>query len=396
MSLQGKTIVLGITGGVAAYKAAELTRLLVQQGVSVQVVMTEAATQFVGPVTFQALSGNPVYTNQWDARPANNMAHINLTREADAVLIAPASADVMAKLAHGLADDLLTTLCLARTCPLLIAPAMNKQMWEHPATQRNAAQLCADGVSIIGPACGEQACGEVGAGRMLEPTEIMAEFTAFFTPKLLAGKRVVITAGPTFEPIDPVRGITNLSSGKMGYALAQAAQQAGAEVVLVSGPTALAAPYGVQRVDIQTAQQMLAAVQTNIADTDVFIAVAAVADWRVAELSVQKIKKQPGSSPSLAFVENPDILATIAALPNAPYCVGFAAESENLAEYAQAKRAKKNIPLIVGNVAQTALGADDNELLLCDAAGTHRLPRASKQVLAQQLIEAISKRIENA
>jgi phosphopantothenoylcysteine decarboxylase/phosphopantothenate--cysteine ligase len=399
MSLQGKTIVLGVTGGVAAYKAAELTRLLVQQGVAVHVVMTEAATQFVTPVTFQALSGNPVFSNQWDARPAvghnNNMAHINLTREADAVLIAPASADVMAKLAHGLADDLLTTLCLARTCPLLVAPAMNKQMWEHPATQRNAAQLRADGVAVLGPASGEQACGEIGAGRMLEPAEIMAELTAFFTPKYLAGKRVVITAGPTFEPIDPVRGITNLSSGKMGYALAQAAQQAGADVVLVSGPTALAAPYGVELVDVQTAQQMLAAVQAHIANTDVFIAVAAVADWRVAEPSAQKIKKQAGSLPNLAFVENPDILATIAALPNAPYCVGFAAESENLAEYAQAKRAKKNIPLIVGNVAQTALGADDNELLLCDAAGTQRLPRASKQALAQQLIEAISKRIAN-
>lgn len=393
MTLQGKTIVLGITGGVAAYKAAELTRLLVQQGVAVHVVMTEAATQFVTPVTFQALSGNPVFTNQWDARPANNMAHINLTREADAVLIAPASADVMAKLAHGLADDLLTTLCLARACPLLVAPAMNKQMWEHPATQRNAAQLRADGVAVLGPASGEQACGEVGAGRMLEPAEIMAELTAFFTPKYLVGKRVVITAGPTFEPIDPVRGITNLSSGKMGYALAQAAQQAGADVVLVSGPTALAAPYGVEWVDVQTAQHMLAAVQTHIADTDVFIAVAAVADWRVAEPSTHKIKKQAGSLPNLAFVENPDILATIAALPNAPYCVGFAAESENLAEYAQAKRTKKNIPLIVGNVAQTALGADDNELLLCDAAGTQRLPRASKQVLAQQLIEAISKRL---
>jgi phosphopantothenoylcysteine decarboxylase / phosphopantothenate---cysteine ligase len=395
MSLTGKHIVLGLTGGVACYKAAELARALIKAGASVQVVMTEAARHFITPVTMQALTGKPVFTDQWDSRISNNMAHIDLTRHADAILIAPCSADFMRKLVHGAADDLLSTLCLARpsTVPLLVAPAMNVEMWQNPATQRNVDQLKQDGVSLCGPAAGEQACGETGLGRMLEPEQLLEMLLAFFQPKLFQAKKVLITAGPTFEPIDPVRGITNLSSGKMGYALARAAHAAGAEVTLVSGPTALPAPFGIKIVSVITACDMYDAVMAHVAHQDIFIAVAAVADWRVSEVSQQKIKKQNGASPELQFEQNPDILAAVAALPKPPYCVGFAAESENLLEYGRTKREKKGIPLLVGNIGPQTFGKDENELVLFDAQGDHLLGRADKDTLAQQLIAEIASRL---
>ncbi|MFZ6753758.1 bifunctional phosphopantothenoylcysteine decarboxylase/phosphopantothenate--cysteine ligase CoaBC [Undibacterium sp. Dicai25W] len=398
MRLAGKTIVLGLTGGVACYKVAELTRALGKAGASVQVVMTNAATQFITPVTMQALSGNTVYTDQWDARIHNNMPHIDLTRDADAIVIAPCSTDFMFKLAHGACDDLLSTLCVARPAhvPLLIAPAMNVEMWQNPATQRNVAQIKADGIQVMGPGSGDQACGETGMGRMLEPEQLLTEIIASFQPKSLAGKHLLITAGPTFEPIDPVRGITNLSSGKMGYAIAQAAWEAGAKVTLISGPTALAQPYGVQRVNVQTAQQMHDAVMSALKAQvqDVFIAVAAVADWRVANASDQKIKKTSDSdTPHLEFAQNPDILALVAALPDAPYCVGFAAESENLLQYGAAKRIKKNIPLLVGNIGHHTFGKDDNELMLFDAHGHAELGRADKQTLATKLMSELAIRL---
>jgi phosphopantothenoylcysteine decarboxylase/phosphopantothenate--cysteine ligase len=396
MDLARKKIILGLTGGVACYKAAELTRLLVKAGATVQVVMTQSATQFITPVTMQALSGRTVYTDQWDARIANNMPHIDLTRDADAIVIAPCSADFMSKLAHGGCDDLLSTLCVARPAllPLMIAPAMNVEMWSNPATQRNAAQLKADGITLLGPDAGDQACGETGMGRMLEPAQLFEEIVASFQVKVLKGRRVLVTAGPTFEPIDPVRGITNLSSGKMGYAVARAAREAGAEVTLVSGPTALAAPFGVQRINVHTAQQMHDVVMTHVDTQDVFIAVAAVADWRVANVSAQKLKKgDDGAPPQLEFEQNPDILAAVAALPNAPYCVGFAAESENLLQYGEAKRRKKNIPLLVGNIGHNTFGKDDNELVLFDAQGHTQLPPADKQSLGRKLIAEIARRL---
>ncbi|WP_428851620.1 bifunctional phosphopantothenoylcysteine decarboxylase/phosphopantothenate--cysteine ligase CoaBC [Imbroritus primus] len=394
MDLQGKHLVLGLTGGIACYKSAELVRLLTKAGATVQVVMTDAATQFITPVTMQALSGRPVYMSQWDARMPNNMAHIDLSREADAILVAPASTDFLAKLAHGLCDDLLSTLCIARDCPLLVAPAMNRQMWQAPATQRNAAQLRADGVTLLGPDSGAQACGETGDGRMLEPADLLEDVIAFFQPKVLRGKRIVITAGPTFEPIDPVRGITNRSSGKMGFAIARAAREAGADVHLVAGPVALPTPRGVLRTDVGTAQQMLDAVQSSVPGSDVFIAVAAVADWRVDGVADQKLKKTGDSDvPRLSFVQNPDILATVARLPNRPYCVGFAAESEQLESFGEAKRQRKNIPLLAGNLGPSTFGQDDNEIILFDAQGMTRLPRADKLALARQLVAAIAARL---
>lgn len=394
MDLQGKHIVLGLTGGIACYKSAELVRLLTKAGATVQVAMTEAATHFITPVTMQALSGRPVFLSQWDARIDNNMAHIDLSREADAILIAPASTDFLAKLANGLCDDLLTTLCIARECPLLVAPAMNRQMWAAAPTQRNAAQLRADGVAILGPGTGDQACGEIGDGRMLEPEEIVEDLVAFFQPKPLAGKRVLITAGPTFEAIDPVRGITNLSSGKMGFSIARAAREAGADVLLVAGPTALTTPRGVVRTDVRSAQQMHDAVLAQLRDVDVFVAVAAVADWRPAEVSQQKIKKANDSdTPVLQFVQNPDILAAVAKRENAPYCVGFAAESENLEQYGEQKRQRKGVPLLVGNIGHHTFGMDDNEIVLFDAQGMTRLPRADKLSLARHLVAAIGQRL---
>lgn len=389
MDLSGKNILLGVTGGVAAYKAAELVRLLGKQGASVQVAMSEAATHFVTPVTFQALSGKPVFVDQWDSRIANNMAHIELSRSADAILVAPASTDFMAKVSHGLADDLLSTLVLARDCPLLLAPAMNRQMWCNPATQRNVAQLLADGVSLLGPASGEQACGEVGEGRMLEPEEIVDDLIAFFQPKLLRGKKVVMTAGPTFEALDPVRGITNLSTGKMGYAIARAAREVGAEVVLVSGPVALPCPRGVRRIEVVSALQMQAAVQAEVSVADVFIGVAAVADYRPKTVATHKHKKSDGE---LLFdlEQNPDILAEVAAQPNAPFCVGFAAESQKLQEHADTKRRAKKIPLLVGNLVQDGFGGDDNRVVLFDDQGTHPLPPADKLTIARQLVAHIA------
>ena len=403
-TLAGKHIVLGLSGGIACYKAAELCRSLVKAGVTVQVVMTEAAEHFMTAVTMQALSGRPVFTSQWDAREANNMAHINLSREADAIVVAPASADFMAKLLHGRADDLLSLMCLARPMdkvPLIVAPAMNREMWANPATQRNVAQLRADGVHVLDVGQGEQACGETGDGRMLEAEEILEDLEAFFTPKALAGKQVLVTAGPTYEAIDPVRGITNLSSGKMGFAIARAARMAGAEVTLVAGPVSLPTPRGVRRVDVRSARDMLQAVEQHVGAAEVFIATAAVADWRPATSADQKIKKDgSGQTPQLGFVENPDILATVAQSPSARsgklFCVGFAAESHDLLAHATAKRARKGVPLLVGNIGPATFGQDDNALLLVDVQGARELPYASKQVLAIQLIEDIARRLGSA
>ena len=400
-SLLNKKIVLGISGGIAAYKSAELARLLMQEGASVQVVMTDAAAQFITPVTMQALTGNLVYTNQWDARISNNMAHIELSRTADAILIAPASADLMAKLSLGLADDLLSTLCLARDCPLLLAPAMNLQMWQHPATARSAERLRSDQVELLGPASGAQACGEVGMGRMLEPAEITEQLIAFFQKKVLSGKRVLITAGPTFEAIDPVRGITNRSSGKMGFAIARAALEAGAEVHLIAGPcelnTPLLATGKIQRTDVVSAKEMYEAVMAS-SNCDLFFGVAAVADWAIANPSKEKIKRQDSgkSMPNIAFTPNPDILLTLAQSANKgkgkshPYCVGFAAESTKLEEHADEKRKRKGVPLIVGNIGPDTFGSDLNQLLLIHAGGTKKLAKAPKLQLARQLIQFVA------
>jgi phosphopantothenoylcysteine decarboxylase/phosphopantothenate--cysteine ligase len=385
-----KKILLGVTGGIAAYKAAELVRRLSERGVDVHVVMTQAACGFITSATMQALSGNPVFTDMWDARIGDSMAHIQLSRDKDLIVIAPATADFLAKLALGLADDLLSTLCLARDCPLVVAPAMNRQMWEHAATQRNLAQLQADRVEILGPAAGDQACGEVGVGRMLEPTEIAQAVTALLLPKTLAGVRMLVTAGPTFEAIDAVRGLTNQSSGKMGYAVARAAVEAGAQVTLVSGPTSLTAPAHVERVDVVSAEDMLAAVKQRVSKADVFVSVAAVADYRPAKVSEQKIKKS-NRSLSLELIPNEDILAYVAALSKPPFCVGFAAESEKLAEYAEEKRKRKKVPLLAANLAQHAIGADDNEITLFDDDGAHPIPRAPKETVARELVAHIAK-----
>ena len=400
MDLVGKHIVLGLTGGIACYKAAEFCRALIKEGATVQVVMTEAATQFITAVTMQALSNRSVYASQWDAREANNMAHINLSREADAIVIAPCSADFVAKLLHGRADDLLSLMCLARpleSVPLLVAPAMNREMWAHPATQRNMAQLRADGATVFDVGSGEQACGETGDGRMLEPAELLHDVVAFFQPKVLAGKQVLISAGPTFEAMDPVRGITNLSSGKMGFALARAAHEAGADVTLVAGPVGLPTPRGVHRVDVLSAQDMFDACQAQVSQADIFIACAAVADWRVDEPTEQKIKKDAsGAMPPFQFIETPDILASIAqsdrAQSGALFCVGFAAESNDLLALATAKRLRKNVPLLVGNLGPATFGKDDNALLLVDAQGAKEIPRNSKLALSRMLIAEIANR----
>lgn len=385
-----KHTILGITGGVAAYKSAELARLLVGDGVEVQVVMSAAATRFVGPATFQAITGRPVYTDLWDVRAPKGMAHIDLAREADLILVAPAAADFLAKLAQGRADDLLSTLCLARDCPLLTAPAMNRQMWENPATRRNVEQLSDDGVVLLGPACGAQACGETGYGRMLEPAAIIAAVMAFLQPKILRGLKLLVTAGPTYEAIDAVRGLTNRSSGQMGYAVARAASEAGATVTLVSGPTALPPPDGVKLIPVTSAQQMLEAVETHVAETDIFIAVAAVADYYVLNPSENKIKKDAHIL-TLELAPNPDILANISSREEAPFCVGFAAESENLEEYAELKRQRKHLPLIVANDANASIGGNETELLLLDDDGRHRLAKADKLTQARRLIAHIAK-----
>lgn len=383
-----KHLLLGITGGVAAYKAAELARLLTQDGIDVQTVMTQSACHFVGPVTFQSLTGNPVHTDLWETNAANNMAHINLSRNVDAILVAPASADFIARLANGMADDLLATLCLARDCLLMIAPAMNRQMWENPATQRNLSLLRHDGIKILGPASGEQACGEIGMGRMLEACELIEAVRAALQTGWLRGKNVLVTAGPTFEAIDAVRGITNSSSGKMGYAIALAAMEAGAKVTLVSGPTCLMPPAVDKVIHVVSANDMLIAVQAEISQTDIFISVAAVADYRVEKINPQKIKKTDARL-SLELIPNPDILMTVSNLPRPPFCVGFAAETEDLEKNAEIKRRKKKLPLLVANLAQDAIGSDESELMLLDDAGKHILPKASKIAQARHLIKHI-------
>jgi phosphopantothenoylcysteine decarboxylase/phosphopantothenate--cysteine ligase len=398
MDLASKRLVVGITGGIAAYKVCELVRRLQDEGARVQVVMTPAAQQFVTVTTMQALTGQPVYTDQWGAgaQVANAMPHIDLTRGVDAVIVAPATAHFIAKTAHGLADDLLSTLVLARnraTTALLVAPAMNVEMWENPATQRNIAQLASDGVVLLGPAAGDQACGETGMGRMAEPADLLADIVAFFQPKRLAGRRVLLTAGPTFEPIDPVRGITNLSSGKTGFALARAAAEAGADVILIAGPTELPTPRNVRRIDVQTAREMHDAVHAQL-PADVFVSVAAVADWHVTNASASKLKKTAGATPpALQFAANPDILASVAALPRPPFCVGFAAESDDVVENARAKLIAKKVPLVVANRAQDALGADASELHLVDSRGVTTLPHADKRDQARRLIAAIAERL---
>ena len=384
-----RRVLLGLTGGVAAYKAADLARRFVKGGADVRVVMTRAACGFITPATMQALTGQPVFTDMWDTRVADGMAHIELSRDRDLILIAPASADFLAKLALGLADDLLSTLCLARRCPLAVAPAMNVETWNQAATQRNIAQLRADGISIYGPGAGEQACGEVGLGRMLEPAEIHDAVAAMLTPGTLSGKRVLITAGPTYEPIDTVRGITNQSSGRMGYAVAQAAVDAGASVTLVTGRTSLPTPAGVVRVDVVTAREMHTAVMARTNECDIFIAVAAVADYHVVDARNHKIKRGDGGM-TVELAPNPDILADVASLERPPFCVGFAAETENMRAYAQEKRRKKRVPLIAANLAQEAFGREDNALTLFYDAGEHEIARAPKIVVARRLVEHIA------
>ena len=396
MTLKGKKILLGVTGGVAAYKAAELLRLLQKEGAEVRVAMTQAATRFVTPVTMQALSGQPVWTDLWDPRVPDNMGHIELSRDRELIVVAPASADFMAKLAHGLADDLLSTLCLARRCPLMVAPAMNVEMWENPATRRNLERLREDDVHFLGPCAGDQACGETGLGRMSEPADIVDQVRTFFQPKPLAGKRVLVTAGPTEEPIDPVRVLTNASSGKMGYAVARAAREAGAQVTLVSGPVSLATPAGVDRIDVRTAQEMFEAVKQAVKACDVFISVAAVADYRVKNRSEQKIKKANGKSLSLELEENPDILGWVAGLPKPPFCVGFAAESQDLARNAADKRARKKLPLIAANLAGEAIGSEQNTIVLFDERGEHSLGRGPKIELARKLLEHVAGMLHGA
>lgn len=381
-----RRLLLGVTGGIAAYKVAELSRLLMRNNVEVQVAMTEAATRFVTPATFQALTGKPVITDLWDSSFANNMAHIELSRGVDAIVVAPASANFIAKIAHGVADDVLSTACLARNCPLLVAPAMNVEMWDNPATQRNVATLRTDGITVLGPAPGDQACGEVGMGRMLEPEEILQAVVAFFAPKRLAGRKVVVTAGPTFEAIDTVRGITNLSSGKMGYAIAEAAAALGGDVTLISGPTALAPPAAAHFVYVTTAAEMLNAVKAHVGGADFFFSVAAVADYTPVAPSGRKIKKS--SEPmEIKLKPTEDILAFVASIPTGPFCVGFAAESENLADYAQAKRARKKIPMIVANLVQHTIGKEENEVTIYDDAGAHPLARAPKSRIAYGIVE---------
>ncbi len=385
-------IVLGVTGGIAAYKSCELTRLFVKAGITVDVVMTEAATHFVTATTFQALSGRPVVTDLWHAGTSNAMGHIDVSRGADAIVVAPASADFLAKLAHGRADDLLSTLCLARECPLLVAPAMNRQMWANAATQRNVAQLRADGVAILGPDTGELACKENGEGRMLEPADLFAAVVAASQPKVLAGKRVLLTAGPTFEAIDPVRGITNSSSGKMGFALAQAAAEAGAEVLLVAGRTDLPTPWGVTRVNVVSAAQMAEAVLGRVREYDVFIAVAAVADYTPATVHEQKVKKS-NDALTIALKPTVDILATVAALANPPFCVGFAAESQDVERLGEEKRKRKKLPMLVANRAQDAFGSEENEVTILDDHGARRLPRLSKLAIARLIVEELGRRV---
>ena len=395
MSLAQRRILLGVSGGIAAYKSCELVRRLRELGAEVRVVMTESATHFVGATTFQALSGQPVRMSLWDESAEAAMGHIELARWAERVLIAPASADVIARLAHGQADDLLTTLCLASAAPLYVAPAMNQQMWAHPAVQANLATLRQRGVGVLGPDAGEQACGDVGAGRMLEPLALRDALAASFLGGALREVKVVVSAGPTYEDIDPVRFIGNRSSGRMGFAVAAAAAQAGAEVTLVAGPVSLTTPAGVaRRIDVRSAAQMQAAVLKAAAAADIYIGAAAVGDYRPAQPGEHKLKKRAGAGLTLALVENPDILASLAALDVHPFLVGFAAETHDVANYAQDKLQRKGLDMIAANRVGDGLGFEvaDNALDLYWRDGGVRLPRASKPELAQQLMAAVAER----
>ncbi len=395
--LFNRHFIIGLSGGIAAYKGAELVRLLKKQGAKVRVIMTRGAQEFITPLTLQALSGEPVHTELLDTSAEAGMGHIELARWADAVLIAPATADVIARLANGRADDLLTTVALATPAPLLVAPAMNQQMWHNPATSQNIEQLKALGISVLGPAEGEQACGDVGSGRLLEPETLLAELQKRFSSGVLSGRRVVITAGPTREAIDPVRYLSNHSSGKMGFAIAQAAQAAGADTILITGPVNLDTPEGVERIDVHSALDMLAATEAALmTTTDLLIASAAVADYRPASIAEQKIKKSTDNL-QLSLIRNPDIVATVAASSNRPrYVVGFAAETQNLSQYAESKRRNKGLDMICANdVSRSDIGfnSDQNALSLYEASGITELPCASKLVIAEQLIAIIANRL---
>jgi phosphopantothenoylcysteine decarboxylase / phosphopantothenate---cysteine ligase len=399
MSLAQRRILLGVSGGIAAYKSCELVRRLRDQGAQVRVVMTEGASHFVGAATFQALSGQPVRISLWDESAEAAMGHIELARWAERVLIAPASADLIAKLAQGHADDLLTTLCLASPAPLFVAPAMNQQMWAHPAVQANMAILRQRGVVVLGPASGEQACGDVGSGRLLEPLDLRDALAASFGTGELQGVKLVVSAGPTYEDIDPVRFIGNRSSGRMGFAVAEAAVHAGAVVTLVAGPVNLGTPPGVvRRIDVRSAVDMRAAVLELAAETDIYVGAAAVGDYRPTQVAARKLKKHDADGLTLQLVENPDILAGLAALPGPPFLVGFAAETHDLASYAQQKLERKGLDLVAANRVGDGLGFEtqDNALSLYWSGGSKDLPRASKRVLAQQLIDVVAARYKAA
>lgn len=383
-----KSIVLGITAGIAAYKAAELARLLIKSNIDVQVVMTESAAQFITPITMQALTGKPVYIGMWDSQIDNGMPHIELSRHADAIVIAPATAEFVAKLLHGRADDLLSTLCLARDCPLLVAPAMNKQMWENPATQRNFNQLVKDNITVLGPGHGDQACGETGDGRMLEPEQLSAYIQSHFTPKLFKGINIMVTAGGTIEMIDPVRGITNLSSGKMGFAIARIASDMGANVTLIYGNTHLTPPPNTISKQASNALAMHEAVMKEIATQDIFISVAAVADYAPVEIAANKIKKAEKNL-TLQLKRNKDILKEVANREDPPFCVGFAAETQDLLDLAEKKRQAKKLPLLAANLVNESMGLDHATLTLLDDSGSHPLQSASKDILAEQLLNHI-------
>lgn len=392
-SLSNRRVLLGITGGIAAYKSAELTRLLVKTGADVRVVMTQAATEFITPLTLQALSGNRVHTTLLDAESEAGMSHIELARWPDLIVIAPTSANFIAKLAEGRADDILSTLVLATKTPIAIAPAMNQAMWSNEATQSNLQILAQRGMHIFGPAAGEQACGDVGPGRMLEPTEIASLCDGLFDPGLLAGLRIVITAGPTQEAIDPVRYISNRSSGKMAYALATEASAAGALVTLISGPVDLATPDRVRRIDVVSAEQMLDASLTAVEQCDIFIGVAAVADYRPAQIASQKIKK--GSDIlTLELIKNPDIISTIAALEQRPFTVGFAAETIDVEQHGAEKLVRKHLDLIFANDANMTLGSDNTAATALWSEGSLRLGPASKRRVALQMLELVRKRYD--
>lgn len=399
MSLAQRRILLGVSGGIAAYKSCELVRRLRELDAEVRVVMTEGATHFVSPTTFQALSGQDVRVSLWDTQAEAAMGHIELARWAERILVAPASADLLARLAHGMADDLLTTLCLASAAPLYLAPAMNRQMWAHPAVQANIATLHRHGAQLLGPATGEQACGDVGSGRMLEPLELRDALLASFGSRELAGLQVLVSAGPTYEDIDPVRFIGNRSSGRMGFAVAAAAVQAGATVTLIAGPVSLDTPAGVaRRIDVRSAAQMHAAVLEAATAADIYIGAAAVGDYRPLDVFAQKLKKQHGADWSLQLGENPDILASLSAQTTHPFLVGFAAETHDVASYAQDKLRRKGLDMIAANQVGEGLGFEtsDNALTLYWHGGALELPRAGKLELARQLIARVAERYRAA